>query len=360
MFNNTFQTTLTCSSIVTYLFSLTLLFNNSPRVEQIETLLLGHSPNEQPILIFLSLITLLILPNILAVISYNNSSNNNSDMNQQPSAGFRIVVDIILIAPIIWFLYTHLFTPAQRYQNFISGTQVSSIQLCMVGALILAFVSLVIFQPLHFLRNIRSEEETQEYFKSLIDKPPYIDFHVHAYHYEWRTRWVTETYTENGKTHTRTRPERYQEQVTTLRLSKPYTITTWQDTTNQKTLLAPQQFNITKIKISTSIRAANADTQQHYNQAWSDFRDQYKNTDTQVDFSTTKGVRNMGPTLLLSFLYLEEQSIFLNAGFYALISLTPFAWGYSLWLDQISSFTEKTISKEYSLSSSTLPFMPTS
>ena len=135
MFNNTFQTTLTCSSIVTYLFSLTLLFNNSPRVEQIETLLLGHSPNEQPILIFLSLITLLILPNILAVISYNNSSNNNSDMNQQPSAGFRIVVDIILIAPIIWFLYTHLFTPAQRYQNFISGTQVSSIQLCMVGAL---------------------------------------------------------------------------------------------------------------------------------------------------------------------------------------------------------------------------------
>lgn len=350
MFNNIFQTTLTCSSIITYLSSLILLFNNSPITEQIETLLLGHSPNEQPSLIFISIIALLILPNIFAAIAYNNSSKNNPDMNQQPSAGFRILVDLILIAPIIWFLYTRLFNPAKGYQSFTSSSQTSLIPYFMGAAVILAFVSLAIFQPFHFLRNIRAEEETQEYFKSLIEKPPYIDFHVHAYHYEWRTRWVTETYTTSrGRTETRTRPERYQEQVTTLRLSRPYTIGNWQDTTNQKTLLEPQQFRITKIKISTTIRSANADAQEHYNQAWTDFRDQYQNTDAQVDFSTTKGIRGMGPTRLLSFLNLEERSIFLNPFFCALLALTPVAWGYSLWLDQLSSFAEKTISKEYSL-----------
>ncbi len=349
MFNNIFQTTLTCSSIITYLSSLILLFNNSPITEQIETLLLGHNPNEQPILIFISIIALLILPNIFAAISYSNSSKNNPEMNQQPSAGFRILIDLILIAPIIWFLYTQLFTLAQSPQSFISNTQISNIQLWMVAALILASVSLIIFQPLHFLRNIRTEEETQEYFKSLIEKPPYIDFHVHAYHYEWRTRWVTENYTTSrGRTETRTRPERYQEQVTTLRLSRPYEIPTWQDTTNQNTLLEPQQFPITKIKISTTIRPTDADDQKHFNQAWTDFRDQYKNTDTQVNFSTTKGIRGMGPKLLLSFTNLEEQSIFLNVVFCALISLTPCAWGYSLWFDQMSSVAEKTISKEYS------------
>ena len=350
MFNNIFQITLTCSSTITYLSSLILLFNISPAAEQIEVLLLGHSPNEQPLKLFISIVTLLILPDFLAIISYGNSRKNNPEINQQPSAGFRILVDLILIAPIIWFLYNHLFTPVQRYQNYTSS-QTFTIQLCMGAALALSFASLALFQPLHFLRHIRSEEETQEYFKSLIDKPPYINFHVHAYHYEWRTRWITETYTDSrGRTKTRTRPERYREQVTTLRHSKPYVIPSWQDTTNLHKLLEPQQFRITKIKISTTIRAADASALKHYNQAWSDFRDKYKTTDTQVDFSTSKGIRGMGPTLLLSFLNLEERSIFLNVFFCFLISLTPFAWGYSLWLDQMSSVTEKIISKEYSLS----------
>lgn len=255
MFNNIFQTTLTCSSIITYLFSLILLFNLSPLTEQIEVLFLGHSPNEQPLALFISIIVLLILPDLLAIISYDNNRKNHPDINQQPSAGFRILVDITLIVPIVWFLYTHLFTPVQGYQNYTSNIQPSNIQLCMVAALILSFASLALFQPLQFLRHIRSEEETQEYFKSLIDKPPYINFHVHAYHYEWRTRWVTETYTDSqGETQTKTRPETYREQVTTLRLSRPYVIPSWQDTTNLQTLLEPQQFRITKIKISTTIR----------------------------------------------------------------------------------------------------------
>ena len=351
MFNNIFQTTLTCSSIITYLASLILLFNTSPLTEQIEVLFFGHGPNEQPLALFISIITLLILPDLLAIVSYGNSRKNNPEINQQPSAGFRILVDIILIVPIVWFLYTDLFTVVQGQQSYLSNPQSTNIQLCMGAALFLAFASLAIFQPRKFLRHIRSEEETQEYFKSLLDKPPYINFHVHAYHYEWRTRWVTETYTDSrGRTKTRTRPETYREQVTTLRLSKPYAIPSWQDTTNLKTLLEPQEFPIVKIKISTTIKPADASAQQHYHQAWSDFRDQYKTTDTLVDFSTSKGIHGMGSTLLLSFLNLEERSIFLNAAFCSLISLTPFAWGYSLWLDQISSIAEKIICKEYSSS----------
>ncbi|MBE9066788.1 hypothetical protein IQ260_08995, partial [Leptolyngbya cf. ectocarpi LEGE 11479] len=286
----------------------------------------------------------------LAVVSYGHARKNNPETDQQPSAGFRILVDLILIGLIIWFLHDRLLAPVQGYQNHTSSIHTSNIQLYMGGALALSFASLALFQPLKFLRNIRSEEETKEYLKSLTDKAPYINFHVHAYHYEWRTRWVTETYTDSqGNTETRTRPETYQEQVTTTRLSRPYLIPSWQDTTNLKTLLEPQEFPITKIKISTAIKPANASAQQHYSQAWSDFRDDYKNADTQVDFSTSKGIRGIGPVLLLSFLNPEERSIFLNAFFCALISLTPFAWGYSLWLDQMSSVTEKTISKKYSL-----------
>ncbi|MEM7062103.1 MAG: hypothetical protein AAF572_02940 [Cyanobacteria bacterium P01_B01_bin.77] len=350
MFNNIFQTTLTCSSIIVYISSLVLLFNTSLSTKQIEILLFGNRSNEQPLILFISIIVLLILPDLLAIISYGHARKNNPEIDQQPSAGFRILVDLILIGLIIWSLYNRLLTPVQGAQTHTFDSQISNIQLYMGGALALSFASLALFQPLKFLRNIRSEEETKEYLKSLTDEPPYINFHVHAYHYEWRTRWVTETHTDSrGNPETRTRPETYQEQVTTIRLSRPYMIPTWQDTTNLKTLLEPQEFPITKIKISTAIKPADANAQQHYNQAWSDFRDEYKNADTQVDFSTSKGIRGIGPVLLLSFLNPEERSIFLNAFFCAVISLTPFAWGYSLWLDQISSATEKIISKEYSL-----------
>ncbi|MBD1847411.1 hypothetical protein H6F89_29230 [Cyanobacteria bacterium FACHB-63] len=265
-------------------------------------------------------------------------------MNHEFSAFWRFLIDFAIITVTLNFLDNFLLSNPKFYQNNLSKTQT-----WMSILLGLSFILFWVFQPFRFLNNIVSMQDAQTYLEELVQRSPYIHFHVQAYHYETQTRFVTEVHTDaQGQARTTTRTETYQERVTTLNRNQPYNIKFWRDVTNLKEPLSSQQFRIVKIKIRTLISPVDSRTKQHYDEEWSSFRRQYKNADTHVDFSVRSGLTEIKTDLLLAFLDLKERPFFLNTFFYFAASLTPFAWAYSLWLDRISAVSEKTILKEYS------------
>ncbi len=345
MLNKVFQTTLTLCSITVYIVSLVIVFDYPWLAEYIENSLFRNYSYECRSIYLISLTIFLTFPDIIAIISYAKNRMNNFDMNHQLSGFCRCFIDAVIIVTILSFLNEKLLlSEPHSYQNALSQAQFS-----MNILFSLSFIFFWFSQPFRFLTNIISIENAYAYLKELVNEPPYINFHVNAYHYEARIRLVTETYTDSqGKSQTTFRNEYYQERVTSLSLSEPYKIKFWRDATNLQELLSSQKIRVVKIKIKTLINPVDSITKQHYDTEWSNFCRKYKGADSLVDFSMSSGLTKMKTNLLLAFLNLKERPLFLNIFFYFVISFTPFSWAYSLWLDQISAVSEITILKEYS------------
>ena len=345
MLNKALPMTFALCSVIVYVGILLVMFDTPWLTEHTEDLFLWSYSYEYRVGYFVILVIFLTFPDLTAIISYLKNRAETSEMNRQFSAFWRFIIDSLIIIVILFFLYEFLLADAYYYQQY----DLSKIQISIVVLLGLSFIGFWVFQPFRFLKNIVSMQDAHAYLRELINKSPYINFHVHAYHYETRIRLVTESHTDSeGRTHTTTRTETYQELVTTLRLSQPYKIAFWRDVTNLQELLSPQRFRIVKIKIKTLIDPVDSRTQQHYDVEWKGFCNQYRGADAHVDFSVKSGLTAMKTDLLLAFLDLKERPFFLNIFFYFCASLTPFGWAYSLWLDQISAVSEKTILKEYS------------
>ena len=345
MLNKAFYRLLTLSSITVYIITLIVIFNIPVLTEKLINLYLSQNYSlEQQKLYLITIGAFLSFPDILAVILYLRSKTKFPEMNHSVSALWRFIIDAFIIIIIMYFLQKFLLSNSDYYQ----GNR-SEIQIAIGMVFGLSFILLWFLEPFRLLRNIVSMQDAHTYLQELLHKPPYINFHVHAYHYETRTRVVTESHTDSeGQTHTTHRTETYQEQVTTLQLKKPYQIEFWRDVTNTRELLLPQRFRIVKIKIETAINAIDLRAQQHYNLEWQNFNDRYKGADVWVDFSVTSGIKGMKTDVLLAFLDLKEQPLFLNIFFYFCASFTPFCMSYCLWLDRFSAVSKKIIFKEYS------------
>ena len=190
------------------------------------------------------------------------------------------------------------FTNLSRYGDNISVK--------LSGLLILLSLSFVLFcfsQPLRFLKNITSIQDAHVYLKELIGRPPYIDFQVHTYHYETRSRIVTESC---GDSQTTTRTEFYEDLVPTFRLGQPYEILFWQDVTDLQKLLSPRKIRIVKIKITTLINPIDSKTIEHYDSHWGSFCAEHSGKDKHVDFLVNQGLTGMKTAFLLAFLDLKE------------------------------------------------------
>jgi hypothetical protein len=337
--NKALPTTFALCSVIVYVGTLLIIFDAPWLTEPTGNLLLLNYSHEHRVGYFVILVIFLTFPDFIAIISYSKNRAKISEMNRQFSAFWRFIIDSLIITVVLFFLYEFLLNDAYYYRQY----YLSKIQISIIVLLGLSFISFCIFQPFSFLTNIVSMQDAHAYLRELINKPPYINFHVHAYHYETRIRVVTEDDTDAT-----TRTETYQEQVTTLSLSQPYKIASWRDVTNLQELLSPQRFRIVKIKIKTLINPVDSKTQQHYDAEWKDFCHQYRGADVHVNFSVNSGLTAMKTDILLAFLDIKEKPFFLNIFFYFCASLSPFGWAYSLWLDQISAVSEKTILKEYS------------
>lgn len=340
-------------STIVYIGTLLVVFDAPWVAENIRNLLLSSYSNEGRVVCFIGLASFLIFPDLIAIISYSNKQSEKPKLNRQFSAFWRFIIDSLIIIVILFFLCQVLLGDADYYeQHDFFEIQIS------IGILFgLSLIGFWIFQPFRFLTNIVSIQDAHTYLRQLIDKSPYINFNVHAYHYETRTRLVTEYSTDSkGKMRTTTRTETYQEQVTTLSLSQPYEIAFWRDVTNLQELLSPLRFRIIKIKIKTLINPVDVRTQKDYDAKWKSFCRQYQGADSHVNFSVSNGISTMKKDLLLAFSNLEDRPFFLNIFFYFFASLTPFGWAYTLWLDQISVVSEKTIVKEYSQFENLKPF----
>ncbi len=345
MLNKALQIIFALCSVTVYLVSLLVIFDTPWITEQIDNFFLALNYSSQHQASYFTIIVIfLTFPDLLAIIFYLRNRAKTPEMNHQFSAFWRFFIDSLIIIVILSFLYEFLLFDSDYYRN-----DLYEFQFCIGVLLCLSFILFFVFQPFQLLKNIVSTQDAHTYLRELINRTPYINFHVHAYHDETRIRVVTESHTDSeGETHTTTRTETYQERVTTLQLNKPYEIAFWRDATDLQELLSPQRFRIVKIKIKALINPYDSRAQQHYDSQWEKFCNQYRGADVVVDFSVSSGITGMKTDLLLVFLDLKERPFFLSIFFYFGVSLTPFCWAYSLWLDQFSAVSEKTILKEYS------------
>eukprot|EP00792_Barthelona_sp_PAP020_P013963 TRINITY_DN953_c0_g1_i1.p1 TRINITY_DN953_c0_g1~~TRINITY_DN953_c0_g1_i1.p1 ORF type:complete len:468 (+),score=65.94 TRINITY_DN953_c0_g1_i1:34-1437(+) len=196
-----------------------------------------------------------------------------------------------------------------------------------------------------FLNNIKSEEGANKYMVDVMHLPPYLTFHVEAYHYETRHRTVHYT-DSNGRSHTR--HETYQEKVVTLRRSENYEYKFWNDVSEPTQFAVPQFQEILKIEISNNITAADTETMNHYQREWDNFHQRYRNADVHVDFNQYKGISNLPTDSLLAFLDVNNKPEMLSVVPFVLLCITPWQSSFGLWLDRISYHEPRVFSKQFS------------
>ena len=323
--------------LVAYVSCLSVIFRIAPE-SPMPTVLL-YLLEESEMLSSVTVCLLLIAPDFVALCIFLNKRKQSPGHKYQLSTKCRVLQDLLLASLILVFFYRLVVDNAYDYW----------VQVPITALMAVSLIAFFFSQPFRFLKNSVSEQEALQYIESLISSPPYIKFTVHAYHYETRFRIVQDTRTDSrGNTQTTTRVEPYQQIVTTLDRHFFYEINYWRDVTDTKRLLAFQQSDIVKIKITPSIEALDNASQNHYNSFFSRLKDKYANVDTCVDWSVHRGINKMQSDVLLSHRDISRKPLFINALACFLFSLTPFGWTYSLWLDTIASVFEATICKEYS------------
>eukprot|EP00792_Barthelona_sp_PAP020_P014009 TRINITY_DN960_c0_g1_i1.p1 TRINITY_DN960_c0_g1~~TRINITY_DN960_c0_g1_i1.p1 ORF type:complete len:453 (+),score=107.05 TRINITY_DN960_c0_g1_i1:286-1644(+) len=200
--------------------------------------------------------------------------------------------------------------------------------------------------PTHtFLTNIKSEDGANQYMVDVMNLPPFIEFHVEAYHYETRHRTVHYT-DSNGRS--QTRHETYQEKVVTLRRSERYNFASWNDVSDPHQFAVPQFQEILKIEISSIIQAADNQSRDHFDRSWNEFHDKYRNADVHVDFTQNKGIENLPTDSLLAFLDVDNKPEALSSIPFIFLGLTPWQGAYGLWLDRISYHEPREFTKQFS------------
>ncbi|MDK2410521.1 hypothetical protein QHH11_18935 [Aphanizomenon sp. PH219] len=207
------------------------------------------------------------------------------------------------------------------------------------------FVESLFAPAFRYLWNLNQVEDIVSYIERLKTYCPEIGFHCECYHYETKTRWVTEYYTEyeqvyNSSSQTyesqpvqksRQVQETYQEKIITYQETESFAFSQFEDISGNVSDDI-YKFQATKIDFSKSWQAGDEATSNAYQLKKINFQTRNQNRDTNFDFSEYFHLNNF-KTKALSIVDLEKKSILMHWMMYILCSIFTFSWFYRKWLE---------------------------
>jgi hypothetical protein len=203
-----------------------------------------------------------------------------------------------------------------------------------VGYLIEAFVS----KTSRYLWNMKvvGGDDIGMYIERLKKAPPLVSMTCQCFHYETRTRYVTETYTEyvNGQSvrRTRQRRETYQERVVTYNGYEIFNYTEWSDNSG---FLSDEilKYNVMRIDLFKSCVAGNPETTEAFKRQYDEFQEKHRYRDTHFKSFYGFDIDDYKPNILS----VVQQKWYLNWGIYAIITIFCLSSVfYRYWFDRYS------------------------
>ena len=129
--------------------------------------------------------------------------------------------------------------PSEIYQWYQDNKDLENLQIAVYVMIPLGYFIILIESEvcgeMQYLKNLGDVSNSASVVRQMRSKRPLITFHVQCYHYETRYRTVYTTKTDSqGRSHTETRQESYQERVNTHRASSVYKFDHFEDVSNDK------------------------------------------------------------------------------------------------------------------------------
>jgi hypothetical protein len=207
------------------------------------------------------------------------------------------------------------------------------------------FIEALFAPTFNYLWNLNKVEDIVSYIDRLKTYPPEIGFHCECYHYETKTRWVTEYYTEyeqvydSSSQRSESRPvqksrqvqETYEEKIVTYRETENFTFSQFEDISGDVSDDI-YEFQATKVDFSKYWQAGDEATNNTYQLNKSNFKSRNQNRDRYFDFSEYFNIQNF-KAKALSIVDLEKKSICMHWIVYILCSIFTFSWFYRKWLE---------------------------
>ena len=196
-----------------------------------------------------------------------------------------------------------------------------------------------------YLWNLNKVEDIIQYINRLKTYPPQLKFHCTCYHYETRTRWVTEYYTvyeqvydsqakryvQQAKQKSRQKQETYQETVVTHREEESVRFSRFDDTSGDLSNDI-YKFQATRVSFSKNWNLANEATTKAYNTQKSNFQARNENRDRCFKFWESFEINNFKDKAL-SIVDLDKKSPYMSWIAYFLFSLFMLSWPYRKWFE---------------------------
>jgi hypothetical protein len=209
----------------------------------------------------------------------------------------------------------------------------------LIGVFVIYALEVSFSSTSRYLWNLYVVEDIVTFINRLRDRAPEIWFYCCCYHYETRTRWVTEHYTEhvNGRaeSRTRTRLETYQEKVVTHTEKELFRFARFMDASGVvcNDIL---KYNATRIDFTKGWTAGTPQTAQAHEQQKYNFVARNRNRDEHFEF--TEGMDFYGfQEKMLAIVDLQKKSIFMNwASYFGFSIILMQSWLYRVWLDRNS------------------------
>lgn len=220
---------------------------------------------------------------------------------------------------IVWFLLIYTICAySAKETDYYGGLTLGLLVVAYIIYLIEAFVA----KTSRYLWNMKvpGGEDIGMYINRMKNQPPVLSMSCECYHYETRTRYVTETYTEyvNGQsvTRTRTRVETYQEKVVTYNGYEVFHYNEWSDNSG---FLVDEilKYNVVRIEMLKSWLPANPETEAAFNHQYAEFRRKHENFDTHFNSWQTLDIDGYEQHVL----WVVEQKWWLNWSAYAVFTI---------------------------------------
>ncbi len=207
------------------------------------------------------------------------------------------------------------------------------------------FIEALFAPTLRYLWNLNQVEDIVSYINRLKNYSPQISFHCECYHYETKTRWVTEYYTEYEQVYdhhsqryeskpvqkSRQVQETYEEKVVSYRDSENFTFSRFKDVSGNISNDI-YKFQATKVDFSKYWQAGDTATTNAYQLKKNNFQSRNRHRDRYFDFYESFNLKNF-KSKALSIVDLKKKSIFMHWMIYLLCSIFAFSWVYRKWLE---------------------------
>ncbi|KAH3767812.1 cytochrome p450 family protein [Pelomyxa schiedti] len=212
---------------------------------------------------------------------------------------------------------------------------------CAVGVTYLTYFIDCAFgitsRHLWFMRDV---ESVFDYVIRIKSVPPRLSIHCECYHYETRTKYITERDSQ-GNTHTRTETETVK--VTTYTETENFSYDRWDDQSGDLTTeIASRRY----IKVDYEKTWHCGDS--HTEHAWQRFQDVFnarnQNRDTHYSWFTSYSIDGLHDHML-SVTDLSKKSPMLAWRWYFLFSLVLLSYPYRMWVEGLADYAKFTFSK---------------